>query len=341
MNKNRMILAVIGGVIGLAVLALAYLNWSAYSAKTAAMEGDEETEGLEAVLNKAQTLSRKPVYPCVASVNEINANATAVADWQTEAMKLAVRGDKVFPKTTPAAFKTFIVEDAKRLSSLPGFANGVIAKPDFTFGPFKDYIAEGKMPAEAQLAELQRKWDDVATVVETLSKCGAAELVNLEFKTVEKAAEEEAKPARQKKQSARKGAKTVESAIKEPVAYTYVFGFTTRPAGLVKLVNALETSERFIVVDSFTFSRPVDVIASALGAEDKAEAKASTGRRRRGRGRAAAAEPKPEEADKSAKNSGIVTDPVLDAPLAVTMTVTVYDFRSLEDDEKKSEEEAK
>jgi hypothetical protein len=27
---------------------------------------------------------------------------------------------------------------------------------------------------------------------------------------------------------------------------------------------------------------------------------------------------------------GIVTDPVLDPPLAVTMTVSVYDFKSLE-----------
>ena len=54
MNKNRMILAVAGGVIGLAVLVTAYLTWSSWAAKAAALEGDDENEGLEAVVAKAE-----------------------------------------------------------------------------------------------------------------------------------------------------------------------------------------------------------------------------------------------------------------------------------------------
>ena len=70
MNKNRLILAVIGGVIAVAVLVAAFLVWQAHSAKVAAREGDEEegTDGLETVVNRAQTLSRKPIYPCAESV---------------------------------------------------------------------------------------------------------------------------------------------------------------------------------------------------------------------------------------------------------------------------------
>ena len=323
-----------GGVIGLAVLAAAYFTWSALAAKTAAMEGDDDegVDGLETVVSKAQTLSRKPVYPCTESVKAIDADVVRVTDWQAEAKKLAIRGDRVYPKTTPAAFKTFIVSDAKRLSALPGLVNGALVKPGFAFGPFKDYISEGKMPAEAQLAELQRRWDDVVTVVEALAACGAAELTDVAFKTVE--VKEEPKDDRRNRKAAKPRKPSAdETAEKPPVAYTYVFSFSARPAALVKAVNALETSERFIVVDSFTFGRAADALAEALGADEKKDASQQTSRRgRRGR-RAAVEQPKPEEA-KELKN-GIVTDPAADAPFAVTMTVTVYDFRSLEEGEAK------
>ena len=42
MNKTKMILAGTGGAIGLVVLVLAFLVWQAFSAKTAAIEGDDE-----------------------------------------------------------------------------------------------------------------------------------------------------------------------------------------------------------------------------------------------------------------------------------------------------------
>lgn len=336
MNKTRMTLAVMGGVIGLAVLAMAYFCWSAYAAKTAAMEGDDDegVDGLETVVGKAQTLTRKPVYPCAESVKAIDGDIARVADWQTEAKKLAVRGDRVYPKTTPAAFKTFIVSDAKRLSALPGLVSGALVKPSFAFGPFKDYISEGKMPADAQLAELQRRWDDVATVVETLAACGIAELTDVAFKTIE-VKEEPKDDRRNRKATKPRKPSADETAEKPPVAYTYVFSFAARPAALVKAVNALETCERFIVVDGFTFGRSVDALAEALGGNEKKDAssQASSRRGRRGRRAAAVEQPKTEEA-KELKD-GIVTDPAADAPFAVTMTVTIHDFRSLEGGEAK------
>ena len=343
MNKTKIILASIGGAIGVAVLVMAYFTWSAFAAKTAAIEGDDEegTDGLDTVVSKAQTLSRKPVYPCAESVKAIEANQAKVAEWNEEAQRLAARGDRSYEKTTPAAFKTFIVADAKRLSTLPGAVNGALVKADFAFGPFKDYIAEGKMPSDAQLAELQRKWDDVAMVIETLAKCGIAELTDVQFKVVE--AKEEQKDnrkgknakANQKKSSAKKAVR------KEPKPYTYVFSFTAKPSAFVKAVNAFSTCERFVTVEGFSFNRGRDVIADALGGADKkAEASQSGGRRgRRGR-RGGDETPTPQEnAENAAAKNGIVTDPALDAPLASVMTLTVYDFGSLE--ENGTEEEKK
>ena len=136
MNKTKMILAGTGGAIGLVVLVMAFLTWRAWSEKTAAIEGDDEgNDGLETVMSRAQGLSslteKHPIFPSAASVTEIDSNCTAVAEWQKEAMKLASSGDRPYEATTPAAFKTFIVSDAKRLMSLPGKVAGLLMKPDF------------------------------------------------------------------------------------------------------------------------------------------------------------------------------------------------------------------
>lgn len=348
MNKTKMILAGTGGAIGLVVLVLAFLVWQAFSAKTAAIEGDEEegTEGLEAVAARAQSLSRKSIYPCAASVSAIEANRKSVDDWCRESLSLAARGDRVYEKTSAPKFKTFLVADAKRLAELPGAVGGKLVKPGFAFGPFKDYITEGKMPSDAELAELQRKWDDVATIAEMLATNGVAELVDVQFKVAAADESDKAsgKGARKGKGAKGKAAKAAESTMKDPLSYSYVFTFTARPPAFVRVLNQLESCERFVTVDEFTFARPNDAIASALGAEEKkAEAQASGGRRgRRGRrGAEAEAEAKKpaEGEDGAAGKNGLVTDPLLDAPMTVTMAVSVHDFRSLE--EEKSEEEGK
>lgn len=336
MNKTKTILAATGGVIAIAVLVMAYFTWSAYSAKTAAIEGDDEegTDGLETVMDKAGKLSRltanHPVYPSAQSLAAIESNRTAVVDWQKEATALATRGDRVFPKKTPAAFKAFIVEDAKRLAALPGSVAGALVKPDFAFGPFREYIVEGKMPADAQLGELQRRWDDVATVVEMLAKSGIAELTDVQFKaeTVqETSADARAKKRKPAANDKRKGQTDEKNG---PAAFSYVFSFSTKPAGLTKVLNELVVCERFVAVDGFTFSRTKDVLASALGGEDKKK-DAAQNSGRRGRRRGAAFQEKKEDEQKAAL-SGIVTDPLLDEPISVVLTATVYDFRSLEEE---------
>ena len=345
MNKTKIILAGIGGVIGLVVLVLAFLVWQAFSAKTAAIEGDDEegVDGLETVETRVQGLLHKPVYPSAASVTAVEANLQAVDDWRKEGLALAVRGDRVYPRTTPAQFKTDIVADAKRLMALPGAAEGRLVKPDFAFGPFKDYIVEGKMPAEADLAELQRKWDDVAMIAEMLATNGVAELVDVQVKakvpeaTVAQGKRDARGKGDKRKGSAKSNNRTTEQSI---ISHSYVVTFAAKPPAFVRTLNELAKCERFVTVDDFTFARPHDAIAEALGVEEKKGAEqASSGRRGR-RGRRGADQPDATAtagaatrgASGTVGKNGIVTDPFLDAPLTVTMTVTVHDFCSLADD---------
>ena len=267
MSKNRMILAAVGGVIAVATAAAAVFAYLSYAAKVAAVEGDDETEGLETVVEKARRLSTAPVYPCPASVKEIEANTEKLAEWLAAVRKYASAGDRVFAKTSPAAFKTFIVRDAKRLAALPGGVDGAIAASDFEFGPFKNFIAGGDMPAEAQVPELQRRWDDVATVVEALSACGVRELKDVQFKVEDDAAKKAAEEAAAK---SRKGSRRQKRGADKPVAspsaaYSYVFTFTARAPAIVKVVNAFATCERFVAVDEIAFRRDRDAVAEALG----------------------------------------------------------------------------
>lgn len=333
MNKSKLTLAVIGGVIGVAVLVMLFLVWNAYSAKSVALEGDEDegVDGLETVEAKAASLSGKPVYPGKASVDAIESNRTVVVGWRDDALKLAAHGDRPIEKTTPAAFKTFIVADAKRLAALPGGVGGVLVKPEFAFGPFKDYIAGGVMPADDKLTELQRRWDDVATIVEALAKCGISELVDVQF-AAPPAPEEEEPAKKGRKSNARKAKAGADESRLKPVSFSYVFTFNARQAAFVKCVNALETCERFVTVDDFSFVRETDVIAQALGGGEAKSESRSTGRR----GRRRAIEEKTEEEDKP--KAGIVTDPLLDPPMKVRLTASVYDFRSCEGAEDKTEE---
>ena len=336
MNKNRMILAATGGVVALAVLGMAGLVWNAHSGKVAALEGDfdEGVDGLETVLEKAQRLSRGQVYPCEESVKAVKANTEKLADWRKEALQFAARGDRPVEKTTPPAFKAFLVQDAKRIASLRGSVNGALVQPDFAFGPFKDYISEGKMPPEAKLAELQRRWDDVATLAETLSECGIDELVSVDFRdgSAEAKQKEEAEQQRGPRRKPRGKKPAAEENSFKPSAFGYAVVFRARPNALVKSLNAFATSERFVVVDSVSFDRARDGLSEALGGEEKkAEAAQTGGRRRRRRG---GDEPSAAQAsaEDSAAKGGIVTDPVLDAPFTVSLAVTVYDFGSLADD---------
>ena len=145
MNKSKIAVAATGGTTLIASLAAGFFLLKAFNAKTAALEGDMEEgiDGLGTVMQKATSLSRKPVYPCEKSVKEYEAKRDKFNEWRADALTIASRGDRNFTKTTSAAFKEFIFEESKRLVSLPGSVNGSLMKPDFPFGPFREFILDG------------------------------------------------------------------------------------------------------------------------------------------------------------------------------------------------------
>lgn len=321
-----MTLSVIGGVFGLLILAGAWFVWSAMGTAS------EKAEELEGAMSTAESHSRKAIYPSAESVKALDGIAGQYNAWTNEVMDLIVRGDRDVQPTTPAAFKEFLAKDAKRLAALPGGVAGRLLKAEFAFGAFKDFISGATMPPEAQLKKLQRQWEDLGAIMELLSAAGVAELVDFQCKSDE--VKQEPVVPKAKSGSKYKAKARQQDQAEKPLGscQTYRLVFNTRAAGFVKALNALETSTRFTVIDDFSFRHAKDAVAEALvGAKKDGEAKGSAApRRRRGR-RAAEQDEQEKSAEKTLAESGIVADPQLEEPFNVTLTVSVYDFGTLEE----------
>lgn len=319
MNKTKIILLSIGGASLVGTLVFGYLIYSAWSDKG---EKDEEIGYLE---EDAARLSGLDVYPSQEAVKATDANRKAYADWCELATAVASTGDMRFEATTPASFKSFINDEAKRYSEMPGKVSDRFVKADFGFG-FDEYILKGALPAAADLPRLQREWYDVSTFVNILVDAKASSVAELSL-IKETAAEESAAPARGKK----KRQKKTEDEVK-PEITRFNIVFTASPSSLVAVLNAIAANPRFIVAESVSFVRERDEIGEKLG-EKSAKKREDSGRRRR---RAAAEEVSAEPENE--KLSGVVTDPVSAPDFKVTMRVAVYDFRTKSEPQEEKEE---
>jgi len=336
MKKTKIILATTGGVIALAVLAMAYLTWDAFSRRQIALEGDSDgtVEGIEVFAGRVRTLLSKKPYPSAANTKILERNARALETWRTEARRLASVGDWCEEESvSPAQFKEKIIRESRNLIERPGNAEGHFMKPDFGFGPFKSYLGD-VLPPKDQLARLQRQWYDITTLCDMLATNGVLQVLDLHV--IEKKTEA-AKPKVEPKSKSRskKAAKETENDCR-PSVVTYTVTFLANPADFTAIVRQLSSCQRFMVIDGFSFAHEQDVLTERLGSSEKKESSSS----RRASRRRVAAEAKAAKDTKAAKDAkaagedekrgGPAYDPAADSVLVAELTVSVYDFRTLE-----------
>lgn len=339
MNKTRIILAATGGVLALAVLVMAIFTWLAFSERTEALGDGEEGGGLAETVSAVERLLAKKPFPSVENRKRLEANRQVVDDWCTSVRKEISCGDWCAPAgCTPAQFKEQIAADVKTLLARKGVGldGSPIVKPDFTFGPFKDYLAD-KMPAAAQLPKLQRQWYDLMSLIELLSTNGVEQIVDIQVVSRVAAEEETAAKnvkAKSGKAKLRGGASAakVKPGASEPSIETYRLIFIAKPSAFVSALQELSFQDRFTVVESFGFVRERDAIAEALGSSEKSE-KTVTTSGRRGRRRTVQERSVGAEQNEEGPRQTVIFDPGADAKVKVDLTVSVYDFRSLEADE--------
>ena len=325
-------MAVAGGVIGLSVLVMAYFTWDAFSRKTAAFEGDYEKEGLESYVGRVSALIGKKPYPSPENKRLLDENRRVFEDWRSDVRHAADDGDWCpDDAVTPAQFKESIVREARQIADFPGSADGKFMKSDFTFGPFKDYLAD-KLPSKDELSRLQRQWYDITSLCEVLRTNGVQQVTDIQV--VERKDPVASNEAKAKKKGAGRS-RTAGPGDENPwhSVETYKISFQGDPAALVGVMRVLSFQERFTVVDGMAFSHVRDAIADALGGgKEKFEnASAPTGRR----GRRRTAEPRADE-DRQAPKDRSVFNPETDSVLQVELTVSVYDFGALADDKEET-----
>ena len=320
LTRNQIVLLAIGAVAAVAAIVMGFLIFGAFSAKS------EAVKELDSTMANAQRLCKARISPTQKALDELDANRGMHAEWSGEAYEMASEGDCAIEENlNEAAFKQQLIDDARELARLPGEANGAIVAPDFTFG-FKDYIAGGMLPERDKIPLLQRQWGDIKEIVRLLSGCGAAEITSIEAKEEPKESE---KPQTAAGKNAKKKAQA-KAADDEPRATRcrYELQFKAKPKALAEVFNALVAAKRFTVVDAFSFSREDDMVARALS-PDKGKSSPSGRDRKRKRPRPGAeSEDESAAAETSAAKKGVITDPKLEAPFVVRISLSVYDFGS-------------
>lgn len=340
MTKTKITLAAIGGAGLLAALGAAAFAFVAFDSKATCEE--ELSDSIE----EARRYLKAEIPPCAEAKAAIDDSCEQVKIWREEAFRLAAHGDRPVEAMTSAQLKEFAVANWRRLKTFPIDAAQKVVEDDFVPGPFKPYVLEGKMPDEKELLDLQRKFDDIALIIEMMAQCGVTPITGLDLDDRTEATKvDEAKPLRGRKsqQPAKKAVQKKaanETDTFKPASHTYRVICKTTPNAFVKTLNAFATCERYVVIEDFTLAPVNDTIQNVLGGGEAKKEEAPTSRR--GRRRQAAAEEEKAAEGESAEAPKVtpVTDPATDAVFEAVLTVTVHDFKTLES-APKEEEEAK
>ena len=288
--------------LGVWVLLAGGLGYLAYDAASSRTEAEET---LDAENSAFRRFNDAPVFPSIASIDSVKSNEMAWGAWYDAAFSLAGRGDRDIPTETPPVFKQRLQSTVRRLQALPGEADGKLSAPTFFFG-FEKYLGEtDALPQPDDIPTLAAQLDFIEYFAEGAAEAGIREVKALTC--VEPKPDEEC--ARH---------------------LDYQVTFSTRPSGLVRVLNMLAASPRFVSVAGFSFRESADSITPRLSSEANKEGAATRGRGGR-RGRRAVVEE--EQVDESKKENRLVTDPAVNAVFEVTMTMKVYDFRTPPEDD--------
>ena len=299
--------------LGLWVVLAGGLGYLAYDASSSRTEAEATLDEENSAFNR---FNSAPVFPSATSIASVKSNEMAWSIWYDTAFSLAHRGDKDIPLETPPVFKQRLQSTVRRLQALNGEVSGKLSQPTFYFG-FDKFLGEtDALPQSAEIPVLAAQLDFIEGFAEMLAEAGVMEVKSLVCVPQNP---EDTECARH---------------------LDYKVTFASRPAGIVRAINALATSTRFVSIDGFSFKETGDSITPRLSSDGKKD-EASGGRRgRRGRRGAAVEE---EKVDDSRKENRVVTDPSANAVFDVSMTVKVYDFRTPPetDDSSKSKKKKK
>lgn len=324
-TRNKIIMLSMGGIVAVVLVVAIVMVLSTLSEKA---ELDESLMMAEGTFRK---YSKAEISPTQEAEKALKENYTVLSNWFESARAEASVGDtSANSAMNEASFKQKMVDDAREFSKLPGTAGledgakGSLVKSGFGFG-FPQYITEGNLPPRETLDALQRQWADITLFVGVFAKAGVSEITRIDVLSQARI------PAPQVEQVQRQVRGNAKKAVEEPLCIEekYMIELTAKPNSLIKILNELQSSKRFIIVDSLEFARQTDTIAAAIAGDGaKAGDGNSQGRRksRRGRRQAAEVEENSDEGVTQIKKKGFVVEPRRETPFTVKLTLVTCDF---------------
>ncbi|MBO5642412.1 MAG: Amuc_1100 family pilus-like protein [Kiritimatiellae bacterium] len=321
-TKNKIIMLSIGGIVAVVVVVAIVMVLSALSEKA---ELDESLMMAEGTFRK---YSKAEISPTQESEKALKENYTVLSNWFESARAEASVGDmSANSAMNEASFKQKMVDDAREFSKLPGIAGledgakGALVKSGFGFG-FPQYITEGNLPPRERLAALQKQWADITLFIGIFARAEVSEILRIDVLSQAPAPQVQDEQPRRQARGKDKSVQEVPLCVEEK----YMIELTAKPNSLIKILNELQASKRFVIVDSLEFARQTDLIAAAIAGDSAKPADGKGARKsRRGRRQAVEAEAVNEGAT-PIKKKGFVIEPRTETPFTVKLTLVTCDF---------------
>lgn len=277
--------------------------------------------------------ARNP-FPSADNVKRLQANSNALREWMA-ALAGALREGQIEPiQKTPAQFLRLFSQTRDDLQTLAQ-QTGTELGEDFDMG-FERYSASGSLPAPADVPRLAQELVITEQILQAVFEGGATSVTSLRREEFESsAAATDARTARTRSSRRGRGVRTVTrtasaagarawkiapdaGVLQEGDLYARLrFGvtFEVREDALLKIMNRLAAHDMFAVVSLLEIEKTAGEVNPPASAATDAAA-----------GAALMAGGAPEHPPRSQR---LMSGPMLEQPMQVTMEIDVYRFAEL------------
>lgn len=270
MSRKHLTLGIGAGAV---LLVLAGLLYALFNIRGGYHEAKE---GLAAVQNRLDRLSRRAVFPSPANVGVLRKQLALYQEYLDELFAVMREGQLPAEPVDRDRFRHFLEESLRRLVN-EARAKNVTLPADFAFG-FQRYAA-GILPVEEELPRLMDQLRSVVWLCGTLYEAGIGELVSVERTVFEK----EAQVAPAEEEYGRRGlrgqpeeaqaAPSVELVRDPDGLFTrerYLLVFRATDAAVWKILDRLAKGAPFTVVSRLEVTNPARPVVVPPKTEESA-----------------------------------------------------------------------
>jgi len=318
MNRQKLMMIIFGSVTGvLCVVAGVFV----VLALSSASEAESQRNSLH---DELQRIYQSKMFPNEANITRVQEDQKALEGWLGNVSNLLHVSEVAVDQTqTPVRFKQVLQNTVRSLIADPRAHKTVIVS-DFKFG-FDKYLGESdSLPNKEHVVRLSQQLTVIQALADALLSCKISKLERIgremfDDADADKDKQQETGGRRRARQTAaqqpQKQAVVKSAEVSDLYAkQQFVLEFQARPAEFVQVINRLASMDLFVVVSEVEFQKTDDPMTQWEQRKKETSKK-----------RADDTEKKVDLA-KVPHAERIVSEPTLDPPVRVKVTLDVYTF---------------